>query len=58
MPEGHPAEDIIKTAEIWQADLIVTGTHSRTGLGHLLMGSTSEDIVRHSKVPVMVVPSK
>jgi nucleotide-binding universal stress UspA family protein len=58
MLEGHPVEDIIKTAETWQADLIIVGTHSRTGLSHLIMGSTSEDIVRHSKIPVMVVPSK
>src|SRR3990170_8150686 len=27
MPEGHPAEDIVKTAEAWEADLIVMGTH-------------------------------
>ena len=58
MPEGHPADDIIKTAETWQADLIVTGTHGRRGLSHLFLGSVSEDIIRHSKIPVMVVPSK
>lgn len=58
MPQGQPVEDIIKTAETWQADLIVLGTHGRTGLSHLLMGSTSEDVIRHSKIPVMVVPSK
>lgn len=58
MPEGHPTEDIIQTAETWQADLIVMGTHGRTGLKHLLMGSVAEHILRHSKIPVMVVPSK
>ena len=58
MPEGHPKEDILKTAEVWKADLIVMGTHGRTGLKHLLLGSISEYIVRHSKIPVMVVPSK
>jgi nucleotide-binding universal stress UspA family protein len=58
MPEGHPTEDIIKTAETWEADLIVLGTHGRTGLRHLLMGSIAEHIVRHSKIPVIVVPSK
>lgn len=58
MPEGHPTKDIIKTAEIWEADLIVMGTHGRTGLLHLLVGSVSEHIIRHSKIPVMVVPSK
>ena len=58
MPEGHPTKDILKTAEIWGADLLVIGTHGRTGLLHLLVGSTAEYIVRHSKIPVMVVPSK
>ena len=58
MPEGHPREDILKTAETWEADLIVVGTHGRTGLMHLLLGSNAEYLVRHSKLPVMVVPSK
>lgn len=58
MPEGHPTKDILKTAEIWEADLIVMGTHGRTGLMHLLVGSVAEYVVRHSKIPVMVVPSK
>jgi len=58
MPEGHPTKDILKTAEVWDADLIVMGTHGRTGLMHLLVGSVAEYIVRHSKIPVMVVPSK
>jgi nucleotide-binding universal stress UspA family protein len=58
MPEGEPNEDIIKTAETWEADLIVVGTHGTTGLKHLLMGSIAEHVVRHSKIPVMVVPSK
>lgn len=56
MPEGHPAEDIAKTSETWEADLIVMGTHGRTGLQHLFMGSVAEYVVRHSKIPVMIVP--
>jgi nucleotide-binding universal stress UspA family protein len=58
MPQGIPTKDIIKTAEKWEADLIVLGTHGRTGLMHLLIGSVSESIIRHSKIPVMVYPSK
>ena len=58
MPEGHPSEDIIKTAEAYEADLIVVGTHGRTGLMHLLVGSVSEHVIRNSKVPVLVVPLK
>ncbi|MBK5255867.1 MAG: universal stress protein [Vicinamibacteria bacterium] len=58
MPEGNPAEDIIRMAETWGADLLVVGTHARTGLARLLLGSTAEQVVRHSTIPVMVVPSK
>lgn len=58
MPEGHPREEVLKTAEVWEADLIVVPTRSRTGLMHLLLGSNAEYIVRHSTIPVMVVPSK
>jgi nucleotide-binding universal stress UspA family protein len=58
MPEGHPMEEVLKTAETWWADLIVMGTHGRTGLKHVLMGSVAEHIVRHSKVPLMIVPLK
>lgn len=58
MPEGNPTKEITKTAEIWEADLLVLGTHGRTGLLHLLVGSVAEYTIRHSKIPVMVVPSK
>jgi nucleotide-binding universal stress UspA family protein len=58
MPEGHPVEEILKTTQAWQADLLVLGTHGRTGLRHLLMGNVAENIIRHSAIPVMVVPLK
>lgn len=58
LPEGNPQEEIINTSEQWGADLIVIGTHGRTGLAHFLVGSIAESVVRHSKVPVMVVPTK
>jgi len=54
--EGIPQDDIIKLARGHKADLIVMGTHGRTGLRHLFMGSVAEYVVRHSKIPVMVVP--
>jgi nucleotide-binding universal stress UspA family protein len=57
-PQGTPKNEIISAADQWKADIILIGTHGRTGLGHLLLGSTSEYVVRHSKVPVMVVPLK
>src|SRR5690606_1539263 len=55
MPEGNPDDDILKTAKNWNADLLVLGTHGRTGLKHLLMGSVAERVLRHSDIPVMVV---
>jgi len=56
--EGKPYEMILKIAIEWEADLIIIGTHGRTGLSHLLMGSVAENVVRHSKIPIMVIPSK
>lgn len=55
MPEGNSEEDILETAKNWKADLLVLGTHGRTGLKHLLMGSTAERVMRHSDIPVMMV---
>jgi nucleotide-binding universal stress UspA family protein len=54
--EGTPQKEIINKAIEWNADLIVMGTHGRTGLEHLLMGSVAEYIIRHSPIPVLVVP--
>lgn len=56
--KGTPFETILKVAEEWEADLIVLGTHGRTGLSHLLIGSVAEKVIRHSKIPTLVVPSK
>jgi nucleotide-binding universal stress UspA family protein len=46
---------LIAEAERWDADLIVMGTHGRTGLVHLLMGSVAEGVVRKAHVPVLLV---
>jgi nucleotide-binding universal stress UspA family protein len=53
---GTPSTEIIKSAREWPADLLVVGTHSRTGLARMLLGSTAEAIVGHSTCPVIVVP--
>lgn len=55
--EGNAGDLILQQADDHKAGLIVVGTHGRTGLRHLLMGSVAEDVVRRSKRPVMVVPS-
>jgi nucleotide-binding universal stress UspA family protein len=53
--QGLPAEEIIRTTAEEQADLVVISTHGRTGLKHLLLGSTAERVIRHVHCPVLVV---
>ena len=52
---GDPASAIVETAEKDDADLIVLGTHGRTGLTRLLMGSVAEAVVRRAKCPVVTI---
>lgn len=52
---GDPATQIVQFAEDEGVDLIVMGTHGRTGLKHLLMGSVAEHVLRHARCPVLVV---
>ncbi|HND55688.1 MAG TPA: universal stress protein [Pirellulaceae bacterium] len=52
---GDPAEAIVRTAEADGVDMIVIGTHGRTGLTRLLMGSVAEAIVRRAGCPVLTV---
>lgn len=53
--EGTPRQEILAAAHEVKADLIVMGTHGRTGLAHLLFGSVAEHVVRHAGVPVFTV---
>lgn len=53
---GDPKQDIIEYAIESKATIIVVGTHGRTGVQHLVMGSTAEYIIRHSPIPVLVIP--
>lgn len=52
---GEPAAVILKAAQEIGADLIVMGTHGRTGLRRLLMGSVAERVVRKASCPVLTV---
>jgi nucleotide-binding universal stress UspA family protein len=58
LKEGVPYLEILKTAGEIPADLIVLGTHGRTGLAHALMGSVAERVVRKSACPVFTVRPK
>ncbi|MGI9429190.1 MAG: universal stress protein [Bythopirellula sp.] len=52
---GNPAEEILAFAEQENVDMIVIGSHGRTGLSRLLLGSIAEAVVRGSKCPVLTV---
>lgn len=55
---GSPFHDICKIAEQEKSDLIVMGSHGRTGLSHVFLGSVAERVVRHAPCPVLVVGKK
>ncbi len=56
--KGTPYNEIAKEAEAGGYDLIVIGTHGRSGLEHVLFGSTAEKVVRKAPCPVLTVRPK
>jgi len=52
---GHPVTEILRFATGERIDLVVMGTHGRGPLGHMVMGSVAERIVRHAPCPVLTV---
>jgi nucleotide-binding universal stress UspA family protein len=50
----HPYEGIIRVAEQKGCDLIMMASHGRRGLGALLLGSETQKVLTHSKIPVLV----
>ena len=54
---GRPGAEILKASKELGSDLIVMGTHGRTGLQHLLLGSTAAQVLRGAHCPVLVVRS-
>jgi len=55
---GDPKSEILATADEWEADLIILGTHGRTGFDHFLSGSVAESVVRKAKCPVLIIPKE
>ncbi|MEI8334638.1 MAG: universal stress protein [Chloroflexota bacterium] len=53
--DGDPGEAIVDAADAERADLIVVGSHERSPVGRLFLGSVSDFVVRHARAPVMVV---
>lgn len=52
---GDPVVTLLRVARTWKADLIVVGTHGRTGVPRLLFGSVAEALLRESPLPVLAV---
>ena len=53
--EGEAATAIVHQAEHMQADMIIIGTHGRSGLPHMLLGSVAEKVVRTASCPVLTI---
>ena len=53
--EGDARDVILKHSENWRADLIMVGSHGRTGLDRFLMGSVSEAVAHHARCSVEIV---
>jgi len=51
----YVADQILAAAREWEADVIVIGTHGRSGVSRLVLGSTAESVVRHAPCPVLVI---
>jgi nucleotide-binding universal stress UspA family protein len=54
---GQAADEIVQYARLHGIDLIVLGTHGRTGVGHALLGSVAERVIRSAPCPVLTVPA-
>ena len=53
--QGIPFTEIISTAKEKEIDMIVIGSHGRTGISHMMLGSVSEKVVRKAPCPVLTV---
>ena len=56
--EGDFADSILSTAKEVKADIIVIGSHSRKWLENIVMGSVTEKVLRHTSIPLFIIPTK
>ena len=56
--EGDFAESILEAAKDMHADIIVMGSHSRKWLENIIMGSVTEKVLKHTTVPLFIIPTK
>lgn len=54
IPDRVPADGIVATADALNCDLIVMGSHGRRGIGKLLLGSQAQNVLTHTKRPVLI----
>ena len=52
---GITVLEIVNTAKEKEVDVIIMGTHGRTGIAHVIMGSVAENVVRRAHCPVLTV---
>jgi nucleotide-binding universal stress UspA family protein len=52
---GNPVHDIVKITEKTKADLLVIGTHGKSGLSKMLMGSVAENAMKNVRIPILLV---
>lgn len=58
LKDGEFDETILQTANEMKVDIIVLGTHSRKGLGKILLGSVAEKVLHHTTIPLFIIPVK
>ena len=56
--QGDPSEEILKRSRDSGSDLLVMGRIGRSGLEKILLGSVAEKVVRHSRIPVLIIPTR
>ena len=56
--EGDFADSILKAAKEVNADFIILGSHSRKWLENIVMGSVTEKVLRHTSIPLFIIPTK
>lgn len=52
------SENIIEAAALWNADLLVIGTHGRSGFNRIIMGSVAEETLRFAQIPILLIRAK
>jgi nucleotide-binding universal stress UspA family protein len=58
MPIGDPAEEIVKTTQDFDTDLVVVGARGLGGVARVLLGSVSEKVLHHARCPVLIVKAR